>query len=104
MSRLGRRNQITLFGNFGSGNFGNEATLVAMLSHLRKHLPDAEISCICPGPEATAARHQILAFPMKENPLAPSRGRMAKRWRVLRKLVLGVPLELYRWIAAFRRL
>ena len=48
------RQRIALFGNFGTGNLGNEATLQAMLYNLRSHLPNAEISCICPGPENTA--------------------------------------------------
>ena len=46
---------IAILGNFGKGNLGNEATLQAILHHLRRRLPSAKASCICTGPEATAA-------------------------------------------------
>jgi polysaccharide pyruvyl transferase WcaK-like protein len=57
--------RITLFGNFGTGNLGNEATLQAMVHNLRRHLPDAEISCICPKPENTALMYNISAIPIR---------------------------------------
>ena len=33
------RQRIALFGIFGTGNLGNEATLQAMVYNLREHLP-----------------------------------------------------------------
>jgi polysaccharide pyruvyl transferase WcaK-like protein len=57
--------KIALFGNFGTGNLGNEATLQAMVLNLRRHLPDVEISCICPGPNKTASLYNISAFPIR---------------------------------------
>ena len=59
------RQRIALFGNFGTGNLGNEATLQAIVYNLRRHLPSAEISCICPGPENTAAKYNISAVPIR---------------------------------------
>jgi polysaccharide pyruvyl transferase WcaK-like protein len=59
------RQRIALFGNFGSGNLGNEATLQAMLYNLRRHLPNAEIKCICPEPENTALQYNISAVPIR---------------------------------------
>ena len=59
------RQRIALFGNFGTGNLGNEATLQAMVYNLRKYLPNAEISCICPGPESTASQYNISAVPIR---------------------------------------
>jgi polysaccharide pyruvyl transferase WcaK-like protein len=53
--------RIALFGHFGAGNLGNEATLRAMVYNLRKHLPSAEISCVCSGPEKTASEYNISA-------------------------------------------
>jgi polysaccharide pyruvyl transferase WcaK-like protein len=59
------RPRIALFGNFGAGNLGNEATLQAMVHNLRKLLPNAEISCICSGPENTASTYNIAAAPIR---------------------------------------
>jgi polysaccharide pyruvyl transferase WcaK-like protein len=57
--------RIAVFGHFGAGNLGNEATLRAMVYNLRKHLPSAEISCVCSGPEKTASEYNIPAAPIK---------------------------------------
>jgi polysaccharide pyruvyl transferase WcaK-like protein len=59
------RQRIVLFGNFGTGNLGNEATLQAMVYNLRRYLPNVEISCICTGPENTASTYNISAFPIR---------------------------------------
>lgn len=89
--------RIGLFGNFGARNFGNESTLQAMLHHLRHLVPDAELMCICNAPEVVAADYNIAAVPISavvvkpwtlRNPLA----------RLLRKLFIGIPSELYRWL------
>jgi len=66
-------------------------------------LPDVEITCICTGPEVTASTHNIAAVPMGgvivrpwslRNPLA----------RLARKVFIGIPSELYRWVRAFKTL
>jgi polysaccharide pyruvyl transferase WcaK-like protein len=57
--------RIALFGNFGTGNLGNEATLQAMILNVRKYLPDAEISCVCPDPENAAKQYGIPALPLR---------------------------------------
>lgn len=59
------RQRIALFGHFGAGNLGNEATLRAMVYNLRKHLPSAEISCVCSGPEKTASEYRISTAPIR---------------------------------------
>jgi polysaccharide pyruvyl transferase WcaK-like protein len=59
------RRRIALFGNFGVGNLGNEATLQAMVYNLRRYLPNVEISCICSGPENTASEYNIAAAPIR---------------------------------------
>src|SRR5262249_17105651 len=91
-----RRKKIAFFGHFDSSNFGNESTLQAILYHLRRFHPDAEVVCISTGPEATVATHQIEAIPIAET--------FAKFWlpenpflRVVRRVCIGIPSELYRW-------
>src|ERR1700683_4463071 len=80
-----KRKKIALFGHFDSTNFGNEITLQAFLFHLRRFLPDAEVTCICTGPKATTEAHHIEAIPISET--------FVKSWvprnavtRVLRKI------------------
>jgi polysaccharide pyruvyl transferase WcaK-like protein len=59
------RLKIALFGCFGAGNLGNEATLQAMLYNLRRYLPNAEIRCVCPEPESAALLNNIWAVPIR---------------------------------------
>jgi polysaccharide pyruvyl transferase WcaK-like protein len=91
------RRKICFFGIFGSGNLGNEATFCAILASLRRIVPNAEIACICSGPQETAAEYNISAFPMKEKPLPPVKDRLV---RALRRIFVGIPMEFYRWYRA----
>ena len=98
-----KRKKIAFFGHFDSTNFGNESTLQAILYHLRRFQPDAEVTCISTGPEATVATHHIEAIPIAE--------RFVKSWvprnpvtRVLRQICIGLPSEPYRWIKGFMKL
>jgi polysaccharide pyruvyl transferase WcaK-like protein len=99
----GKRINIAFFGHFDSTNFGNESTLQAILYHLRRFHPDAEVVCISSGPEATTATHQIEAIPITET--------FVRSWtprnpllKVLRKLCIGLPSEPYRWAKGIIRL
>lgn len=51
--------KISLLGQFGSGNSGNDGSLEAMLIYLRKLRPDAEFLCICSNPAVIEARYNI---------------------------------------------
>jgi polysaccharide pyruvyl transferase WcaK-like protein len=51
--------KIILFGFFGCGNFGNDASLDAGLYHIKKYQPDANIICVCQGPREVHMRHGI---------------------------------------------
>jgi polysaccharide pyruvyl transferase WcaK-like protein len=59
-----KRRKIGLFGMFGGGNFGNDASLESFLLFLREARPDADISCICVDPEAVGRAHQIATIPL----------------------------------------
>ena len=58
-----RPTKISFFGNFGSTNFGNEATLLAIVSRFRLRFPTCEFCCICSFPENVAATLGIEAVP-----------------------------------------
>ena len=98
-----KQKKIAFFGHFGSGNFGNESTLRAILYHLRFYQPDAEVVCITTNPKATAANHQIEAIPISENFFNWSAPRN-RPLRIVRKLFIGIPSEFKRWIDGFMRL
>ncbi len=53
--------RVGLFGLFGSGNVGNDGSLVAVLDHLRAARPGAEVDALCGGPETVTARYGIPA-------------------------------------------
>ena len=100
---LVRRSQIALFGHFGAGNLGNESTLMAMLENLHRLLPEADVRCICSIPDVVSADYGIAAVPM----VSPG----AVRWRpqsrflrALKKLLVGIPNEISRWMEADRAL
>lgn len=93
--------KISLFGMFGVGNLGNEATLQAMLHNIRRFIPDAEVSCVCAGPEAVVQDYCIPAHLIREFTLPPLN---SQKLRLLRKFFLAIPLELCRWLMVARRL
>jgi polysaccharide pyruvyl transferase WcaK-like protein len=94
------RPAVALFGHFGTDNFGNESTLKAILYHLHRVFPAAAVTCVCSDPEAAVKTHNIAAVPIS--------GIVAERLilsnppgRLARKVCIGMPSELYRWLKAF---
>ncbi|WP_274425397.1 polysaccharide pyruvyl transferase family protein [Chelativorans sp. YIM 93263] len=53
--------KVGLFGQFGGGNSGNDASLEAMILYLRKACPQAELICFCPNPQKVASDYAIEA-------------------------------------------
>jgi polysaccharide pyruvyl transferase WcaK-like protein len=113
--------RIGIFGNFGIGNFGNDATLESMLLLLKQTQPDVEITCVCTVPEKVGLDHGIPALPFRW--LGPSLLRKLGNWcyaiSVVRRFdvliipgtgilndfctpPLGLPYILFRWCLAAR--
>jgi polysaccharide pyruvyl transferase WcaK-like protein len=101
MYRTQIKHKVVLFGHFGAGNLGNESTLQAMLCNLRRLVPDSEIACVCTVPEKVARDYQIATRPISETVIGEWR-RQSSIAKVLRKLALGIPIEVYRWLTAIR--
>jgi len=55
--------RIGIFGNFGTGNFGNDGSLESMLLTLRRIVPDAPLCCICSNPAFVAATYGLVTLP-----------------------------------------
>ncbi len=101
--------KISLFGNFGTHNLGNECTLQAVIHNVSKHLPGVRIDCICSDPEDVSARYNIPAIPIYHRHRNGSRLRTEAPCtnalvRLVRRVFIRVPQELLHWITAFRRL
>ncbi|ASV88401.1 polysaccharide pyruvyl transferase family protein (plasmid) [Ochrobactrum quorumnocens] len=56
--------RIGLFGQFGSGNTGNDGSLEAMLQLLKRTCPSAQLICICSRPEIIVEKFRIDAVPV----------------------------------------
>lgn len=89
--------RIALWGNFGTLNFGNECTLAAAVAGMRRHLPQATLTCVCPDPVDVVARHGIAAVAMSgiAPPLSAGASKLARLARRLRA-------ELGDWLRALR--
>lgn len=59
----GRPARIGLFGMFGSGNLGNNASMEAVLRYLTEVHPDAVVDVMCGGPEDIQKRYGVTATP-----------------------------------------
>jgi polysaccharide pyruvyl transferase WcaK-like protein len=82
--------RIALFGLFGSGNFGNDGSLEAMLVALRKDLPSADLICICNGPDRIAKTFGIKAIPMAPTLPFAATSRLAKLLYLLPAKLLNI--------------
>lgn len=58
---------VALFGNFGSNNFGNEGSLLAMVGFLRRERPEARLFCICADPSVVRNSLGIPAIPIRRS-------------------------------------
>ena len=74
-----------------------------MLCCLRRLAPEAEFNCICTDPDTVAMAYNINAMPSREGTVRPRllQNRLA---RLGRKLVIGIPSELYRWVKSLKTL
>jgi polysaccharide pyruvyl transferase WcaK-like protein len=62
------RPRVGLFGNLGSGNIGNDASLEAMLKYLRADQPGAILDAMCMGPDTVKYRYGVPAVPLRTLP------------------------------------
>ena len=58
-----RSTRIGLFGQFGSGNIGNDASLEAALRFLAAEHPGAAVDVMCGGPRVVRERYHVPATP-----------------------------------------
>ena len=57
--------RVGLFGNLGSGNIGNDASLEAMLKYLAADQPGAVLDAMCAGPQTVKYRYGVPAITLR---------------------------------------
>ena len=93
-----RRLRVALFGGFGIGNFGNDASLEAVLNFLRAEQPELELSCICSEPAVVQAKYDA--------PAIATVRKLRGAWRLADRVLLRQPSAWANWfarLAAVRR-
>ena len=81
----GRRTVVAVCGHFGCGNYGNEATLSAVLARLGRSEYDPIV--FCDGPEEAARTHGVRARRLSAR-TAPH-GPVGAAWRLLRQALVS---------------
>lgn len=89
--------RIGVYGGYGTGNFGNDASFEALYGFLREHLPAAEVSAICSRPDVIAARFGVKT-------VAIAAPRPDGLWRKLDTLLLRQPSTWRNWVLCLRAL
>jgi polysaccharide pyruvyl transferase WcaK-like protein len=95
--------KIAFFGHFDGTNFGNECSLQTILYHLHRLQPEAQVTCICSGPQTTATTYHIRTLPFDgvfRKPWTPR----SRPTRVVRKIhaALRLPFQLIESIRSIR--
>jgi polysaccharide pyruvyl transferase WcaK-like protein len=101
--------KICLWGNFGTGNLGNECTLQSVIYNIPKYFKNAVLCCICTGPEDTLIRHEIPAYPISESYNQTNKSEKSNNLSHniigrFQKIIIRLRIELQGIIVAFKRL
>ncbi|MEV5952183.1 polysaccharide pyruvyl transferase family protein [Streptomyces sp. NPDC051987] len=92
--------RVGVFGLLGSGNFGNDGSLEAVLRYLRAEHPEAVVDALCGGPEAVTARFRIPATRLHWN---RAEYRTASRAGAIAAKGVGKLVDVFRTAAWVRR-
>ncbi|WP_170311925.1 polysaccharide pyruvyl transferase family protein [Sulfitobacter sabulilitoris] len=72
--------RVALLGQFGSGNYGNDGSLTAMVASLRRLVPEAELLCICSGPTEVRRRLGVPSVSIGAPAFVSARARALDRY------------------------
>ena len=81
--------RVGFFGKLGAGNYGNDGSLEALLTHVRQHHPSVPVDCMAAGPEVVQERYGIPAVDLSWDRGGPRTGLVVLD-RVLTALRVGV--------------
>src|SRR5215472_5744194 len=89
--------RISFYGNFGTGNLGNECTLQAVIEQTLRRSPDARLLCFCTNPQDVRTRHNIATFPSEAIDRSGAHEPEGRLARIFRIAFQRIPLELLHW-------
>ncbi len=96
--------RVGIVGLFGQGNLGNDGSLEAMVTYLRRDHPDASIDVLCSGPEHVAAQMHLptayLRWYRRTAPRRPGKSGTVLNWL---ELGTGIGIDAYRVASWVRR-
>lgn len=78
--------RVALYGEFGTGNLGNDASLLAAMTALRSYHPDVRLLCLCNAPELVAERYGINARAIRRHSVKDGSRLRGRPVRVLRRV------------------
>jgi polysaccharide pyruvyl transferase WcaK-like protein len=88
--------RIGLFGNFGTGNFGNDGSLQAWIEFLRARHPDTQLCCICPNEKRVNELFNLSTLPIEaEMP-------KGSWFRILNRILPHFGKRLHHFVSTFR--
>lgn len=90
--RAGHGLRVALIGGFGTGNFGNDASLDTALTLFRTHLPGASLFSICYDPDLVRARFGLPTVKLSHRPRGLA--------NLLDHLPLRIPSAVVNWTRA----
>lgn len=88
----GRPLRVGLYGGFGLGNLGNDATISVVVEHLRRNRPTVDLRLLtyADDPDPVARRFGVttvsLLRPRQDRPVGRVKRIVARPWRLLRQL------------------
>lgn len=86
--------RIGLFGQFGSGNTGNDGSLEAMLQFLKRTCPETQLICICSNPTLITDKFKLEAVPVGQ-PISQNTA-----LRAINRILLQLPRRIIGFISA----
>lgn len=93
--------KITFYGLFGQENIGNDCTFHAIYETVINRFPDAQVQCICTGPDIISRRYNISAFPIKSVTKNTENTQPNKIKKLFLKLFIRIPNEIMHWAKAY---
>ena len=100
MDGAGTAPRVAFFGLLGSGNLGNHGSFDAMLAFVRSRHPEAQIECVCSGPEELERQYGI---PSKAITWYQQHGPGRTRWDDVARKAFGKVADLVRMPRLLRR-
>lgn len=90
--RADRSLRVALIGGFGTGNFGNDASLDTALALFQARMPDADLVSICYDPELVRSRFGLPTIKLSHRPRGLA--------NLLDHLLLRIPSAATNWVRA----